>query len=395
VYSINNANHFNPYINAHPLATQHASQAPAPRPVSRPGAGIAMVNRQPVTMTPLSRTGFFSAFSTQRTSLIARRAQTPIPSRFSQQILADRRRLSEQAARDLDAMSTLDLRNLNYTYQDIAEKSQHHINRFSRAEVDTICEALDDYQTPHGDNFLMNISAMGYPSLDNYLHATGHTDENSVNDFIHQFLHRYGDESHDADNVKETRTRLAGRLAEPTRALQHFIHTSPRLSGIPLLKGAAGNDLPVTTQVNGQNTVTSALHGQAINFNIFLSTTIDFDVAVSFSGHDERDDFGRPMFTVDLNSNSLESEVLRRAALTGVQRNEFDTEAIVYYFKCSGVTGISVNATKASAYPHIAPDNLSSEDEILLNPGHFFQPEQLIFYERGTAMIGTLEYGRN
>lgn len=80
--------------------------------------------------------------------------------------------------------------------------------------------------------------------------------------------------------------------------------------------------MPVTTQVNGQNTVTSALHGQAINFNIFLSTTADFDVTVSFSGLDNCDDLGRPMFTVDPNSNSHESEVLRHAALT--VRNEMN-----------------------------------------------------------------------
>jgi hypothetical protein len=347
-------------------------------------------------MVPLSHSGFTSAFSTQKTSMIAHRGRLPISLRNAQQILTDRTRLSQKAQRDWNAISALDLRSLESTYAVISGLSEGHIRRFARHDIDTVVEALDDYQGGHGDNFLMNISAMGYPTLEHYLHQTGVRGSEAVGQFIHNFLARYGDVSElDEDDIDEIKTRIAERLSDPASVLSAFIHSSPRISGIPLLKGVSGGDNPVTTQVHGVNTLTAALNGQAINFNGFLSTTADYGVAREFSGLDTQENLGRPMFTVDLDSNTEESEVLRRAALTAVQRNECDTDSIIYYFKSSNVAGISINATKASAYPNVAPDRLDSEDEILLNPGHFFQPEQLVLYTGGVAMIGTLQYGRN
>ncbi|SDO70529.1 hypothetical protein SAMN05216596_1011220 [Pseudomonas congelans] len=395
-YPINNANHFNPYINAHPLASQQAPQAVAPRPVMRPGAGMGIVKGQQVSMTPLCRSGFTSAFPTQRTSMMADRGRLAVSSRKTQQILANDAHLSQKAERDMHAISTLDLRSLDATYEVISRLSQHHIQRFSRQDIDTIIEALDDYQGPHGDNLLMNISAMGYPSLEHYLHHTGVSGPQAVEQFIRDFTNRHDDASDlSEDDIDEIRTRLAERLAEPTRILLEFIHSSPRLSDIPLLKGASGGDNPVTTQVNGVNTLLSALDGNAIHFNGFLSTTSNYDVALEFSDIQNHEDLGRPMYTVDLNNNSEESEILRRDALRAVQSNECGTDSILYYFKSSNVAGISVNATKASAYPNVAPDHLATEDEILLNPGHFFQPEQVVLYSEGVAMIGSLQYGKN
>lgn len=395
-HTINNVNHFNPYINTHPLASQHEPLAVAPRPVMRPGAGMGTVNGQQVSMTPLSRSGFTSAFSTQRTSMMVHRGRLPISARNAQQILADNIRLSQKAERDMRAISTLDLRSLEATYAIIARMSQHHITRFSRQDIDTIVVALDDYQEAHGDNFLMNISAMGYPSLEHYLHNTGVRGSQAVEQFIFEFVNMYDDALDLTENgINETKARLTERLAGPTRILLDFIHSSPRLSNIPLLKGSSGDDNPLTTQVNGVNTLMSALNGRTIHFNGFLSTTTDYDAALGFAGIDNREDLGRPMFTVDLNSNSEESEVLRRTALRAVQRNECGTDAILYYFKSNNAAGISVNATKDSVYPNVAPDRLATENEILLNPGHFFQPEQVVLYTRSVAMIGSLEYGRN
>ncbi|TDV60839.1 hypothetical protein [Pseudomonas sp. LP_7_YM] len=394
-FPINNANDFNPYINAHAEAARSVPQA-APRPVMRPGAGIGSVNGQQVSMAPLSRSGFTSAFSTQQTSVVAHRARLAISARNAQQILANTRDLSQKAARDMHAIATLELRGLEATYEIISLMSKNHIARFSRSDIDTIVEALDDYQAQYGDNFLMNVSAMGYPSLEHYLDSTGVRGTHAVETFIREFTDRHTDASDlTEDDMDEIKTRLTDRLAEPTSILKNFIHTGPRLSSIPLLKGATGTDNPVTTQVNGADTVISALNGQAINFNGFLSTTADFSVALEFAGLTAAEDLGTPMFTVDLNSNSEESEVLRRTALRFVQSKECDTDSILYYFKSNNVAGISINATKASAYPDVEPDRLATEDEILLNPGHFFQPEQIVLHSGGVAMIGSLSYGRD
>lgn len=102
---------------------------------------------------------------------------------------------------------------------------------------------------------------------------------------------------------------------------------------------------------------------------------------------------------MDLNGDySEESEALRRAALEAIQRNECEPDSIIYYFKSNKVAGISVNSTKASANYNSdfnASARIASEDEILLSPGHFFQPEQIVLYTKGVAMIGSLEYGNN
>lgn len=395
-FPINNANDFNQHINVHAEASRSVPPAVAPRPVMCPGAGVGSVNGQQVSMTPLSRSGLTSTFSTQRTALVAHRARLAIAARNAQQILANTQDLSQKAARDMHAIATLDLRSLQATHEVTSLMSKNHIARFSRSDIDMIVEALDAYQAEYGDDFFMSVSVMGYPSLEHYLDSVGVRGAHAVEAFIREFTHGYDDARElTKDDIDEIKTRLADGLAESTEILKTFIHASPRLSSIPLLKGAASIMSPVATQVNGADTVIAALNGQAINFNGFLSTTVDFSVALEFTGLAAFEAFGAPMFTVDLNSDSEESEVLRRAALKAVQSNECRSDSILYYFKSNNVAGISINATKASAYPEVEPDHLASEDEILLNPGHFFEPELVVLNSRGVAIVGSLSYGRD
>ena len=245
----------------------------------------------------------------------------------------------------------------------------------------------------------MNISAMGYQSLESYLQSrdSQYHDSKKVDDFVADFADRYGaltgmDDSE--EEIDELKTRLAERLTEPSHLLQQFIHTAPRLPGGPLLKGATGGDNPVTTQLDGTKTLHAILSGHAINFNGFLSTTSDHSTAMEFGGTDTTSALGNPEYTIDLTKDSEESEVLRRAALQDLQRGNIDTNAWLFLFKTHHVAGISLNATEEITSPGFTSHE-SKEDEILLAPGHYFQPEQVIRNSRGIAVIGSLKYGRD
>jgi hypothetical protein len=395
-----NSPNFNHNINNATLLAQQPPPIAESQPLLRPGAGRGIVNGMQVHMMPLSRSGFTSAFPTPKTAVIARRGHLPISPLSTQRILACRALLSQEAERTMHAISTLDLCSLEETHKVAFKGISDHINHFSRKDIEAIVEALDIYQSPDGDYFMMSVSAMGYTSLDNYLEHLGITNLQDVEQFIKNYgkKHESADTVLDKDYVDEIRDRINDRLTEPTRILIKYIQGAPRISDIPLLKGVHSGDNPVSTEVNGVNTIMAALNGKAINFNGFLSTTSSFHIASEFAGLDNDGRFGEPKFTVDLNKDSDESEALRRAALEAIQRNECEPNSIIYYFKSNNVAGISVNSTKASANYNSnfhASASIASEDEILLSPGHFFQPEQIVLYTKGVAMIGSLEYGKN
>jgi len=384
-------------LNFHVGTQPEGSQATASHSVAKPGAGVVTVKGEQMSMSPLCQSGFISAFSTQLTSLLAHQGRLPIASSRSQEVLSDSGRLSQKAARDMLAISELDLNSLNSTKENIADISKQQMSFRSITEKNAILAALTDYQGSHGDNYLMNVSAMGYKSIEIYLHSLGISSPHEIKNFIEYFNFRYDQEENspltDYD-IGAFKRRIEDELAIPTSILKNHIHASPRISGIHLLKGSAGHDEVSSTQINGADTIISALNGQSIYFNGFLSTTTSFETALEFAGLDDIKDLGDPIFTVDLNDRSEEAEILRRKALTIVQNNECGTGAILYYFKANNIAAISVNATKEIARPGLYYNHLNIEDEILANPDHFVQPEQIVLYSRAAAIIGSLSYSK-
>lgn len=132
----------------------------------------------------------------------------------------------------------------------------------------------------------------------------------------------------------------------------------------------------------------SLLQGQGLRFNGFLSTTSSYAVADNFL----LSEMGESIYSVDLTTNSDESEVLRRDALHTLNDSEFETENIMFSFIAQNAAGVSVRAIKNAAESEEAEQGVDTEDEILLVPGHYFIPEKVIRMENGFTVCGTLTY---
>ncbi|EPN46960.1 hypothetical protein A244_22136 [Pseudomonas syringae pv. actinidiae ICMP 18807] len=158
------------------------------------------------------------------------------------------------------------------------------------------------------------------------------------------------------------------------------------------MKGATGHDDLFTTQLNGESALQALLSGKALRFNGFLSTTSSADAAVEFSSVSDERGLGRARYTVDLSSGDLSSEVLRRQALRDLQSNRADASSIFFRFKADNVAGIHVDAIQDAHNPDMSISE-AGEQEILLNPGHYFQPEKIVMLEQGFAVTGRLAYG--
>lgn len=95
---------------------------------------------------------------------------------------------------------------------------------------------------------------------------------------------------------------------------------------------------------------------------------------------------------MDFSSRDLSSEVLRRQAMRELQSNRVDPASIFFRFKADNVAGIHLDAIQAVHNPAMSLGE-AGEQEILLNPGHYFQPEKIVMLEHGFAVSGRLSYG--
>ncbi|CAM9275915.1 unnamed protein product [Ectocarpus sp. 12 AP-2014] len=381
---------------ATPPSTSHAHAHQAAH--SQPGNGIRNVHGRPVHMQAMNQTGFTSSFATPNTAAIANRGRTPISLNSANNILSQKERLAQYASNTMQEVPRLDLNHFPALKHTVKGFSKAHMERVHPARRMDVLEAITDYQSSYGDNFLMNISAMGYQSLQHFLQSQDpkfHS-EAKVNEFIEEFADQYGAFSGLAspeEELDELADRLEGRLAEPADLLKNFLNTGPRISNLPLLKGASGGDNPVTTQLDGQKVLTAVLNGQALYFNTFLSTTTDYKTALEFSGKMPETALGNAIYTVDLIQNTEESEVLRRDALRELESNAMNTGSILFYFKTQNATGVDIQAAKQVVDPNPNASHLNDEDEVLLSPGHYFQPEKIVRNEDGVALIGSLTDG--
>ncbi|WP_439852108.1 hypothetical protein [Pseudomonas syringae] len=380
-----------------------SSQAPtshAPRPVqgvprvARPGNSTAIVGGHRVPVTAVNQTGFTSAFATSQTVCITQMAQRGIPLNFARQVLSQRQLLAQAAERDKAYILSSQLNNFPAERSRIEQVSLQHFRRYSPAQGERIVDALHTYQQDYGDNYLMNISSMGYRSLTQYLQSLHprYNSESEVNNFIRDFARHYDVGELGREELDLHKHHIERTLAPQAALLQQFIHAAPRISGVSLLKGAVGNDELFTTQLNGHSALQALLSGNSLQFNGFLSTTSRAGAAIEFSSVDDRRELSRARYTVDFSKSDAASEVLRRQAMRELQEGQIDPASIFFRFKADRVAGISVDAIQDA---HNAAMTLSGagEQEILLNPGHHFHPEKIVMLEQGFAVSGTLSYG--
>ncbi|EGH06696.1 hypothetical protein PSYMP_00380 [Pseudomonas amygdali pv. morsprunorum str. M302280] len=354
----------------------------------------ANIGGHPVQVTAVNQTGFTSAFATSQTVYTTHQGQQGIAPAAVQQVLNQHRRLAQAAELEKQRMLGSQLNNFPAERNRIAQSSLQHLSRCSPAQRMQVIDALHIYQEDGGDNYLMNISAMGYRSLSHYLQSLHpkYNNEAEVNNFVRDFARHYEAGELNAEEFNIHKTHIETQLAPKVALLQRFIHAAPRISGVSLLKGATGHDDLFTTQLNGGSALQALLSGEALRFNGFLSTTSSARAAVEFSSVSDERELGRARYTVDFSSRDLSSEVLRRQAMRELQSNRVDPASIFFRFKADNVAGVHLDAIQAVHNPAMSLGE-AGEQEILLNPGHYFQPEKIVMLEQGFAVTGRLAYG--
>lgn len=345
-------------------------------------------------MKALNRTGLASSFHSALADAVRQRGNMALTLNQCGQILSQRQQHAELARQTMTAVRRLELNGFPSTNQVLGNASAAHAARVSPHMRINLLEAMTTYQSEFGDNFLMSISAGGYPTLAHYLRAVSdeYQDVRKVHEFVLEFADRYGALIGAEDQESELeglQARMEQELAVQTRLLHRFLADAPNISGVPLLKGAGGGDNPVTTQLNGEATLAAVLNGEAIRFNGFLSTSASFSTALDFTGKTQEDALGEPECVIDLKQGGVTSEVLRREALNDLTRGNMDTNALLFYFKTQGAKGVDLAAAQEVLQPNFN-NHMNEEHEILLPPGHCFQAEQIVRNKEGIVLIGTL-----
>lgn len=394
-----NISNYNPDIN-----TLHLSEHPGTQPAMRntqpgrniqqPGNGSVFINRQRTELSAINTSGFVSSFRTRAEQQITHRNKLAIPVSYAEKLLrGEIKDIANIATQDMQQIVASELNNYPEKMQQIQQKTLEHLATLSGTESSDIYNALLTYQDVYGDNFLMNIASMGYTKLEDYLRAQDekYNDPEEIEDFLHEFNDNY-DNNIIMDNLglRYSLGRLENELTGTTKTLDHFLHTAPRLNDIPLLKGSAGLNNSLSTQVDGNLLVKSLLQGQGLRFNSFLSTTSNYDVACRFCSSE----LGAALYSIDLTGTSDESEALRRKMLHDLASPDSVTENILYFFKATNVAGISISTLKNALESDSVNKKLDNEDEILLAPGHYFIPEKIVRLQHGVAITGALAYGR-
>ncbi|WP_157079279.1 hypothetical protein [Serratia ficaria] len=376
--------------------------------VSAPGNGHMRVHNELVSMTALNTSGLTSAFATINSRRMHQLNNMGLKPMIIKTIGNKKPSLAAEAKKDMDAIFNSEMNNFPHIKNEVKELTLAYMRTLSKEQQFELLKAAVIYQNTYGDNFLMNISVMGYQSLEKYLQSRdGQEHSNSkVGDFVAEFSYYYN--YHGNDNINSVfsdyfkfngneldfvKTRIEDTLATPAKLLQNFIHSAPRISDGPLLKGMEGRNNPLSTQVNGKETLYAILNGNALHFNGFLSTTADHATALRFAVREPpHTSLGNPIYTIDLTEKaSQESEMLRRLVLVKLGSGNVNTSSILLSFKADHVAGVSLNTLQDVSGYHTS---LREEDEILLAPGHYFLPEKVIINDKGIAVTGNLKYGR-
>ncbi|WP_208661146.1 hypothetical protein [Kosakonia sp. MUSA4] len=394
-----NISNYNPPVNTHNLSEHRHDQSSMQntqhsRDIQRPGDGSIFINKQRVELTAMNTSGFVSSFRTSVERRMMHRNKLVIPVRYAERLLkGEIKDIAKSASQDMYEIATKQLNRTSEKYQQIQQKALDHLAGFSEDDITNIYNALLTYQDVYGDNFLMNVASMGYKKLESYLCAQDekYNDPKEIEDFLHEFNEHYEDNIiMDNLGLQYSRGRLENEISDKAKILDHFLHTAPRLNDIPLLKGAAGLNNSLSTQVDGKLMVNSLLQGKGLHFNGFLSTTSSYEIARRFCSSE----LGRPIYSIDLMDTSDESEVLRRDILHALESPDGKIENILYSFKATNVAGISMRALKNVIRSEGINKSLDAEDEILLAPGHYLIPEKIVRLQYGVAITGSLAYGR-
>lgn len=365
--------------------------------LTRPGEGPACINGMWVELNPVSSAGFTSSFRTPLTNEISIRRNANLASTQVNNLLTRKNYLKKQAETLADLIKGMTLDSCPSSKEIIHKETCQYITSLSQSQKEDLSESIEKYQEVYGDNFFMNLAAMGFRSLPEFLRhlpSEGGAQSIDISEFAERFVDHYGAPGDRDEGIEEARVRLAEALQEPSLFLKNVLERAPVVHGVPLRKGATSADNPVTTKLLGYEFLNAVLSGDSIRFNSFLSTTSSYREAMQFCGRMASDGMGEAEYVVDLTRGDDENETLRRELKRDLDSGRCNTGAVLFYMKSENTRGISVNAANnAAKVAPGAPNRLDSEDEILLAPGHYCGPEQIIKSKDGLIVIGTLRYG--
>lgn len=360
----------------------------------RPGANPATVYGRQVATTAVAQNGFTSAFSGPNSNAVLRRGNMQIPANVQQSIMRHRADYIAQASRNLARLSSHELNRYPDQLRRLHETTLAYSHHYAqRRNIETVVDALDRYQADCGDNYLMNVNAMGYPSLRHYLTAVHQrrVSEQDLNHFVQNFNENYGVEGQTAEEFNDTKTHIERNLRAPTAALAEFLGHAPRISGVTVQKGMIAEDNLYGTRISSNAALRRVLNGDALLFNGFLSTTSSSAQALQFSGINRLDELGSPMYTIDLRSDDPVTESLRRTTLAKLRTENWNPSSLIFNFAANNARGIHVDAMDDHN-----PTSISfvGEKEILFAPGHSFQANKVTFCSDGCVIDGELAYSR-
>lgn len=390
---------------AAPASSTHGAQSASA--ATAPGHHAVRVHGRPIITRPLNNSGFLSAFSDERSRRIQQRARHPIHPGQAQQLRANADALARHASADLDRICEMDKYTVEATHELLDRRTAEMAARLPPEQKQNVAAALNHYRAAHaGDFVMMNIAAMGYQDLTHYLVSTNDKfrDPEEVQEFLHQFASDFflypssedaaNEEEHERNAnavIEQLRTRIPDTLAGPAASLASFIDIAPRLSGVPLMRGQSG--IGHDGEFEGDRIVSALLNGENLRFNGFCSTSGDYDIAENFATQQQEKQMGEPLYTIDLTTNSVKDECLRRDALRALENEPEGATSILFMLKTEQAAGVSVPALGQALSDEPQEHMTDVESEILLGPGHYLQAEQLIRMEHGYVIAGTLRNG--
>lgn len=248
------------------IGATHQTQATlTPQParaqgVSKPGCGVLRFNDERLELRALNQSGFVSGFRSDKCALLRERSERAIPFSDIQNCWAQKAQLSARAHAQMEQLHTVQLNNHPQQLHGVMNATYRQINRHPEKALG-FARALQMYREANGGFYLMNIHAMKFEKLSDYVAArdTGKTEPDTVSDFLFHFCDGYNPLPHHLNGEEITerdQNIIQGRFDNEYKwaaeTLIDSMHNAETLSDVVLMKGVGGEDDASSTQVNGR-----------------------------------------------------------------------------------------------------------------------------------------------
>lgn len=371
----------------------------------RPGGGLRVVQGALVQLEPLSQTGFYSSFDTPFSRQLAVRATARIHEDELFALNANEGAVRAGARQDMVVIHRSMLSEMPATAELIARDSVAAALQHPSFSVEYIQEAIDHYRNEFGDNFYMNVAAMGFAKIPEYLDAMWpdfplypELDKARGRELAFCKMHaaQYGAalELQDPGDVEGALSRLHDMQLHAT-VFSDFLRSGDQpISRVTVAKGMKGGNDPTTTQLSGLDFMKAAYSGKGILFNWFLSSSSNIESAAQFSGKFEAQFSQAPLYTVDFTNHSPMHELLRRQSMADLEHGKCAEaiDSIIVVFQTLGAMGKDINAAcQTDRRDRTLTEMETKEAELTFAPGHCMHPRQIIRSHHGFVIVASLE----